>query len=91
MALQIALTSDVSKTGVSASAAYAKIEVFRSWAGDTFVLVNFFESEAARRADKSPIHWEEFKAPTEELEGKFYPTVYAFLKTLPEFAGAIDV
>lgn len=69
---------------------YARIMYVRSMAEQSFIWVLWYASEAARVADELPIKSQEFIAETPSLTGDIYPAAYSFLKTLPEFSGAID-
>jgi hypothetical protein len=82
--------------------AYVNISSARSLATYTFISVNWWESETARIGSNElptpqtvnnipkPIYSEEFIVPTAELLGDFWPAMYQYLKTLPEFSGAVD-
>lgn len=92
MALQLPLAD--SDVGAAFPAAYARIFFGRTFAEQVVITVYFYADEAARRADKAMVQQRDYTAPCSELvmEGN-HPHVpfYNWLKTLPEFAGAVDV
>ncbi len=71
--------------------AYAKILFCRTFNESSFVLVAFYSDQNARQAEKQPVEQVEYKVGTASLVGDFWPAMYSYLKSLPEFAGAIDV
>lgn len=91
MALQVTLSASVSMTGVEEPTAYAKINPIVSVEGVHHVNVNWFADEQARRDMKQPVHQKNFDFAEADIKGDFYPALYAELKKLPEFAGAVDV
>lgn len=93
MALVFALTE--TNVGVAAPQAYAKIVAFRSnyLQGNSEVAVDIFFDAAARTAGKSPVDGGVYVVPA-DAGIPADPTradLYAWLKTLPKFAGAVDV
>lgn len=71
--------------------AYARILVVRTTPQLTMPMVVWHEDQAARQRDDQPVLMKEFAVPTSEVSGDVYPAAYAYLKTLPEFEGALDV
>lgn len=69
---------------------YVRVLYVRSMPAESFIFVCWYENEAARQAEADPIKVYEYKAPTAALTGDVYPAAYSYLKTLPEFEGAID-
>lgn len=82
--------------------AYVNIHHGRTLADNTFIAVNYWRTQEDRFSSSAPIvpgstvnipkpvlHVE-YVAPTRELLGDFWPAMYNYLKTLPEFAGALD-
>lgn len=71
--------------------AYARLFMARASSSETYLLVCWYADAAARFANADPVKIYEFPAvPTASLVGDIYPAAYAYLKTLPEFAGAVD-
>lgn len=71
--------------------AYARVAFARAFAAETYICVVWYADLAARMADMgTSLLLKEFTVPTSALAGDFYPACYAHLKTLPEFAGAVD-
>lgn len=89
MALQMTLQE--SDVGYSFAEAYAKVGVFRGDKDITLFVVSWYANAAARLAGKKEVLQKEYSATTSELTGDFVPALYTYLKTLPEFAGALDV
>jgi len=76
--------------GVTYPESYARILYVRSMPEETFIFVCWYENAASRQAGADPIKVYEYKAMTAALAGDVYPAAYSYLKTLPEFSGAID-
>lgn len=91
MALQVALDAVDSMVGSSFPEAYVKLEFSRVYKDATYLFVNWYADAQARVDNKQPVRQKEFTAQTTDLIGDFYPAAYTWLKTQPEFAGAIDV
>lgn len=71
--------------------AYARLYSVRAYAAETFLLVCWYADADARFANADPVKIMEFPpVPTTSLKGDIYPMAYAYLKTLPEFEGAVD-
>jgi hypothetical protein len=100
MALQLNLTSDKTAVGVACPAAYARIVQlqFDTKTGKVDVAVDIHADKASRDAGKSPVSGGVYSG----VVGKDMPNLddsipgvrsalYAYLKTLPDFAGAVDV
>jgi len=91
MALQ--LNIDNSDVGAGFSAAYAKVSnvKVRNRDGDditVMVMVSLYASETARESNSHVVANWHFNIPMPT--GDFLPAIYAALKEMPEFAGAID-
>lgn len=71
-------------------ASYARIFYVRAMAQDSFIFVCWYADQAARERGDEPVKAYEYQTPTSNLVGDVYPAAYAYLKTLPEFSGAID-
>lgn len=70
--------------------AYARVMVSRAQADTSYVCVCWYADEAARFAGADPVKVFEYSTKTSDLKGDYFPAVYSFLKTLPDFAGATD-
>ena len=86
MALKRSITID----GTTYPDAYSRITTIRCDKADAYVYVCTYENEQARLDDAFPIKADEFKTARVDLSGDVYVTSYTYLKTQPEFAGAID-
>jgi hypothetical protein len=95
MALQISLDSDTSPNGNASPSAYVRIVLFTFDIKTDmyFCVLEFHHNAAARQNGKNPI-----KGASYHIDGAAIPdtggirnNLYTYLKTLPEFAGAIDV
>jgi hypothetical protein len=89
MALQMALGD--SAVGFNFPEAYARVSIFRGDKNTLLFNVNWYADAAARAADKQTILEKEYQTETPALSGDLVPALYEYLKTLPEFAGALDV
>lgn len=86
MALQVSFNS---KFGIIFPIAYAKVVHF---AGDKEQIsfdVGVYKDEQARVEDKEPLTNQFYAIPY--IDGMAISSLYEYLKTLPEFTGAIDV
>lgn len=100
MALKVSLTINPNRvpetpdeeaiTAAEYPEAYARVLYVRSMAEESFVFVCWYADEAARTNGDEPVKVYEYMAETDNLPGNIYPAAYGYLKTLPEFAGAID-
>ncbi len=94
MALQVNWTDAKSSTGVGSTSAYAKIELrvanieSRQFGKANFLVVKIFATQAARVAGAQPIAVMNYTVPAATV--KDTETSYAYLKTQPEFAAAVD-
>ena len=93
MALQGALSAELSAVGAAFPAAYARILHARAEKDITWIYVNTYADEAARQEEKLPVKQWEYQAPTNAvpLVAPALTAAYDWLKTLPEFAGWVDV
>ena len=89
MALQLQITN--TEVGASFDAAYAKIIAFH---GENVpdqiveIVVDFYASSAAREANARPV--QRLPYHTTLPSGDLMAGLYAYLKSLPEFASAVD-
>lgn len=93
MALKVSLTIPAyspDEQEVVYPESYARIHYVRSMAQESFIFVCWYVNEEARINEQPPIKVYEYKADTAALTGDIYPAAYAYLKSLPEFTGAVD-
>lgn len=92
MALQISLLAKDTLVGEAFPESYVKVEFVRAFKADSLVWVNFYANGVARADMKQPIKQTEYTVPTASLVGaNIIAASYEYLKSLPEFAGAVDV
>jgi hypothetical protein len=95
MALQLPISSSDSKVGAEFPAAYARVIFGRTFAENVVITVNLYADEQARRDDKAEFDQKHYEALQSELSVEagdhLHAPFYRFLKSLPEFAGAVDV
>ena len=92
MALQISLLAKDTLVGEAFPESYVKVEFVRAFKADSLIWVNFYANGTARADMKHPVKQTEYTAPTASLVGaNIIAASYEHLKTLPEFAGAVDV
>ena len=101
MALNLSTTL---ASGLAVTNAYAKVLSFQGTAKNTQFVLGFYASQAARTGNKPVVSTQNFScatpqngpAPAGSAAGTLGPEVsiltglYAYLHTLPEFAGATD-
>ena len=67
---------------------YARISLVSADKVEFRILVDFYADKAAREANaQAVLGWNYVTAP---LDGDLLPACYAYLKTLPDFAGWVD-
>ncbi len=78
-----------SNTGTDLPNAYIKIPHFSVWNDETLLFgVNVFSNQQARLDNKQPMVTVDYRIP---FTGSVtYSDLYNHLKSLPEFAGAVD-
>ena len=86
----MALIRDFTLDGVNYPQAYSRILVTRCDKQEAFVYVCTYSSFEDRMAGANPVWTEEHATELATVSADVFPASYAFLKTLPEFAGAID-
>jgi hypothetical protein len=92
MAIQISLLAADTLVGEAFPESYCKVEFVRAFKGDSLIWVNWYANGTARADMKHPVKQKEYTAETAHLVGaNIIATSYEWLKTLPEFAGAVDV
>lgn len=87
MALQRAVEID----GVTYPEAYSRIVMVRAEKTQAYIFVNTYADAAAREREDMPVRQEEPVTDLANLVGELYAQSYAYLKTLPDFATAVDV
>ena len=87
MALQTTFISD--QNGLVINGAYARIQGFHGTKDIVRMDVETFVSQQARLEGKQPITITVYEVSLPI--GDILPALYTYLKTLPEFANAIDV
>ena len=87
MALQHSVTVD----GTTYPTAYSRITSFRGDKDIVGLYVCTYANEAARWADAWPVMTKEYETARSTVNGDLYPMAYAYLKTLPDFAGSVPV
>jgi hypothetical protein len=101
MALQINLPAAKTRVGVAAPSAYARINrlTFNTLLGTVELHVDAYLDAAARAANKAPITSYRFTGKVgtdlpsldQALANGVRAALYTWLKTKPEFTGAMDV
>lgn len=92
MALQQSILAADTLVGEAFPESYVKVEFVRAFKTDSLVWVNWYANGTARADMKQPVKQHEFTVATSALVGtNVIAAAYEYLKTLPEFAGAIDV
>lgn len=89
MALQINIAK--SDLGIALPAAYARIINVHSDKTNVRVVVAIYFNAAARGDEARPVEQRLYTFKLADLKGDLFPAVYAALKALPDFAGALDV
>jgi len=94
MALQLSIGTD-SSIGAAFPAAYARVIYGRTFAATCVITVNFYADEQARRDDKASFDQKHYDCLQSDLSVEagdhLHAPFYRHLKTLAEFAGAVDV
>lgn len=95
MALQLSIPSTDSSIGAAFPAAYVRIIFGRTFAETIVITANFYADEQARRDGKAEFQQKHYECLQSDLSVEagdhLHAPFYRHLKTLPEFAGAVDV
>lgn len=81
--------SIMTQYGLTASSCYIKIHRFN---GDKNIIrfdVELYFNADARNNNNQSLEYRSFEIPTPNTD--LFPALYNYLKTLPEFSGALDV
>ena len=94
MAIQLSIGTE-SSIGAAFPAAYARVIFGRTFAENIVITVNLYADEQARRDDKGSFDQKHYECLQSDLSVEagdhLHAPFYRYLKTLPEFAGAVDV
>jgi hypothetical protein len=90
MALSISLIE--TNIGIPLADTYARITLLRCDKEQCLLQVSHYANAEARHANASPVYDRTVFAPTADLQPGTDPLAigYAWLKTLPEYTGAVD-
>lgn len=88
MALQMSFTAD---DGTVYPECYVSLVNVIATLDDALVTVNYYADRAAFEAGAAPLKLRSFQTDVDSLPGNIIPASYAYLLTLPDFAGAIEV
>lgn len=86
----MALIHDTTIGGGHYPAAYTVIDTLRFDRLGAHLWVLTFADEQAKVTGENPVLCRGFDTETERMHGEVFALAYAYLKTLPEFAGATD-
>lgn len=90
----MALTTSLAETniGIPLADTYARITLLRCDKEQCLMQISHYANADARQANASPVFDRTFMAPTSELQPGSNPLAigYAWLKTQPEYAEAVD-
>jgi hypothetical protein len=86
MALSISLTE--TDIGIPLADTYACIVMWRGDKNQTLIQVAHYATADASKANAQPVANRSFHAPTADCAG--LDAMYAWLKTQPDYAGAVD-
>lgn len=86
----MALVRDFTLGGVNYPQAYSRILVTRCDKDSAYVFVLTYASFDDRMVGANPVWTEEHATELATVSADVFPASYAFLKTLPEFANAVD-
>lgn len=88
MALKLNLAQ--TPIGIALPEAYARISNYDGSKSELLVRVAVYATADARGADARPIESRQHSLDPATLSGPLMPALYDALKTLPEYAGAMD-
>lgn len=88
MALQMNFTAP---DGATYPECYIIINYALAYPAQSTLVASFYADKAALEAGDNALQVSNFDLPTATLDGAIFANAYAYLLTLPEFAGAIEV
>lgn len=88
MALKFPMNSP--SIGIALPEVYANIKGFMGDKQNLRFTVNFYANETARQANAKPIEQKIYTIPYQEMSDSWLGGIYTWLKTQPEFIGAVD-
>lgn len=88
MALQMSYTAP---DGVAYPECYVRATYILAYPESSSIVTDFYANRQAFDDGAGPVNGALFPAETAVLDGAIFANAYAYLLTLPEFAGAIEV
>lgn len=88
MAVRLPYTVD--RLGLTMADAYIRIVSYSGDKAQTTYGAGVYTSKTARQAGADPVDRASFRAKLSDLSGGWFPSLYTHLKSLPQFAGALD-
>jgi hypothetical protein len=88
MALLVNLQN--SDIGAPVTGAYLKVVAYNGNSYEIYCHIVCFYSSDARNINAQPVFTENKAIQLQNLSGDLLPAIYKYLKTLPEYEGAID-
>lgn len=78
-----------SQVGAPFADAYAKISHYHGWTHVLVAHIAIYANMDARFNNAQPVDTRTYEMPV-PADGPLLPAIYAYLKGLPEYAGAVD-
>ena len=86
----MALVRSLEVEGVTYPDAYSRILFVRFEKDQAYIFINTYADEAARMREDMPVLQEQFVTTMATVSGTVYGAAYTYVRTLPEFANAIN-
>lgn len=86
----MALVHKFTVNDVEYPAAYSRVLFVRFDKTDAYIFVNTYADESARQREDAPVYQNEYRADLSTSANTVFPAAYEYLKTQPEFTGAVD-
>lgn len=86
----MAIIHDATINGIQYPEAYSRILLVRCEVYGAFPLVLTYADEAARQRGDDALWVQEHPCDLAVVNHDVFPSAYSYLKSLPEFAGAVD-
>lgn len=86
----MAIIHDATIDGTHYPEAYSRVLLVRCETQGAFSLVLTYADEAARQRGEDALWVQEHRCDLEVVNHDIFPSAYGYLKSLPEFAGAVD-